>query len=203
VYSKQFAYLAVISYMKNITLVTIVFAFSLQTLNAHLADTTLFAARYAKTNRAHAVVLASWGGLNLIGGTALALSSTGQTRQFNVMNAAWGGINLGIASVMFIGLKKENAKTYSLYDNIQRQAKLEKALLFNTGLDVGYVMGGLAMNYYGQLPNTKNGQRLQGFGKSIMVQGGFLFVQDLVFYLLHANNRKRHQGGWQVLINGR
>ena len=189
--------------MKNIALITIAFAFSLQTLNAQLVDTTLYAAHYAKTNRAHAVVLGSWGAVNLIGGTAWALSSTGQTRQFNVMNAAWGGINLGIASVMIIGLKKENAKTYSLYDNIQRQAKFEKALLFNTGLDVAYVMGGLAMNYYGQLPNAKNGARLQGFGNSIMVQGGFLFAQDLVFYLLHTNNRKRHQGGWQVLINGR
>ncbi|UPT67048.1 MAG: hypothetical protein M0D57_22000 [Sphingobacteriales bacterium JAD_PAG50586_3] len=189
--------------MKNMALITILFACSLQTLNAQLADTSLYATRYAKTNRAHAIVLGSWGAVNLLGGTAWALGSTGQTRQFNVMNAAWGGINLGIASLMFIGLKKENAKTYSLYDNIQRQAQLEKVLLFNTGLDVGYVMGGLAMNYYGQLPDAKNGQRLQGFGKSIMVQGGFLFVQDLVFYLLHANNRKKHQGGWQVQINGR
>lgn len=189
--------------MKNIALITLILAFSIQTLNAQLADTTLYTKRYIKTNRAHAIVLGSWGAVNLLGGTAWALNSTGQTRQFNIMNAAWGGINLGIASVMYIGLKKENSKTYPLYDNIQRQANLEKALLFNTGLDAAYIMGGLAMNYYGQLPGAKNGERMQGFGKSIMVQGGFLLVQDLVFYLLHANNRKKHEGRWQVLINGR
>jgi len=56
-----------------------------------------------------------------------------------------------------------------------------KILLLNAGLDVGYVLGGLYLTE--RAKNLSKGQNmLKGYGQSIMLQGAFLFVFDLVLY---------------------
>ena len=65
-------------------------------------------------------------------------------------------------------------------------------MLFNAGLDVGYVFGGLYLNERGQrLVN----EQTQGFGKSLVLQGSFLLVFDVVQYCLHHANGK-NLNGW-------
>lgn len=55
--------------------------------------------------------------------------------------------------------------------------------MFNAGLDVGYVLGGLYLTERAKSA-AKNPERLRGFGQSIVLQGGFLFVFDLAMYLI-------------------
>jgi hypothetical protein len=59
---------------------------------------------------------------------------------------------------------------------------LDKILLFNAGLDVGYMATGAWIWERGL---RKGSERLEGYGKSLLVQGGFLLAFDLVLYLLH------------------
>jgi hypothetical protein len=64
------------------------------------------------------------------------------------------------------------------------QQKLQRIFLLNAGLDVGYIMAGAWMHERaGNV--TKNSDRLRGFGRSIALQGAFLFVFDLGAYFYH------------------
>ena len=69
---------------------------------------------------------------------------------------------------------------------------MEKILLFNAGLDVAYVMGGLYLNERGKnATDTQKRDQLRGFGKAVVLQGGFLLVFDTVMYLVHHQHLNR------------
>jgi hypothetical protein len=78
--------------------------------------------------------------------------------------------------------------SFDLAASISEQAKMEKLLLFNAGLDIGYMAAGLWM-----MERSKNIQKnpelWEGFGKSVILQGAFLFVFDLaLFTILNTNS---------------
>ena len=79
----------------------------------------------------------------------------------------------------------------------EEQYKIQKILLFNAGLDIGYMLGGAYL--IERSKNTANNpERLRGFGKSIILQGGFLFAYDLITYFtLAADNDQL-----QLLLSG-
>ncbi|MFN9666429.1 MAG: DUF6992 family protein, partial [Bacteroidota bacterium] len=87
---------------------------------------------------------------------------------------------------------------------IQEQRALEKLLLLNTGLDVAYISTGLYLRERGLRLNS---DRNKGFGNSLILQGSFLLVLDLVQYFTHQKNGKVLQDQvnklqWNVGING-
>ena len=91
---------------------------------------------------------------------------------------AWGMIDLLIAIFGSISAKRRKARFTS--DELTASAlnegtKLKRILLINTGLDVLYVAGGIALIM--TLGATHIGW--QGHGWGIIVQGGFLFFFDL------------------------
>lgn len=124
------------------------------------------------------LVLGSWALGNIAIGTYSRSQSMGQTKYFHEMNAAWNLINLSIASIGYFSNIEPNIGM-SLSELISEQNKLDKILLFNAGLDVAYVTTGLFLNQRGI---NKDSDRLKGYGKSLMLQGLFLFVFDLGFY---------------------
>ena len=105
------------------------------------------------------------------------------------MNGLWNLVNLGIAGAGYLSLAKEDPSALTLSQSVLEQQKIEKLLLFNTGLDVAYMLGGLYMMERSKNV-TKNADRLKGFGKSVVLQGGFLFAFDLIFYLTMNNHGK-------------
>ena len=91
---------------------------------------------------------------------------------------AWGVIDLLIAIIGAAAMKRRKARLTSdeLADSTPKEsAKLKRILLINTGLDVLYVAGGIALIL--TLGATDIGW--QGHGWGIIVQGGFLFFFDL------------------------
>jgi hypothetical protein len=60
----------------------------------------------------------------------------------------------------------------------------EKILLFNAGLDVGYMALGAFLWERGL---RKDSDRLTGYGQSLILQGGFLFTFDLVLYFMNRS----------------
>lgn len=99
------------------------------------------------------------------------------------MNAGWNFVNLGIAGFALYGISQMDASALSYSESLGELQNLDKILLFNAGLDVGYMAAGAWLWERGI---RKESQRLEGYGKSLILQGGFLFMFDLVLYMIHA-----------------
>jgi hypothetical protein len=74
--------------------------------------------------------------------------------------------------------------------SILTQHKTEKIFLINTGLDVAYISAGLLLRSNAKINLSKRDQ-FNGFGNSLLMQGGFLFLFDLTAYLIHNQHAKK------------
>ena len=130
-------------------------------------------------------VLGTWAIGNIAAGAALQGRSTGDTKYFHQMNAYWNVVNLGLAGLSFYTIARTDPAAFGLTESIGEHYKIQKILLFNAGLDVGYMLGGAYLLERAKRPDETNPARLRGFGKSIVLQGAFLFLFDLgaYFYL--------------------
>lgn len=114
-----------------------------------------------------------------------------ETHYFHRMNVYWNVVNLAIAGAGLIGSRKATPDE-TLSEAIKRHESMKRTLLLNTGLDVAYVVGGAYLIERGRnRPDDRN--RLTGFGKSVIVQGGFLLVFDVVNYALFARRGNKQQ----------
>jgi len=138
--------------------------------------------------RNYMTALGAWGLLNVVQGSISATNTVGPEHYFHQMSAYFNTINVGIAAAGFLGIKKQLLKTNTLDSEMKAQQKIQKILLINSALDVGYFATGLLMRKSGI--NNKNA-KIQGYGGSIMLQGAFLLAYDLLQYGAHHKNSKR------------
>ncbi|HJV20316.1 MAG TPA: hypothetical protein VJ552_10600 [Sediminibacterium sp.] len=138
-------------------------------------------------HKTNLTILAAWAGVNIIQGSISANNAQGRDRHFFNMNAYWNLINMGIATYGLIKIKKGLARKYSYSQNLLEQQKLEKILLLNSGLDLAYIATGLYLKERGARLNR---EQPAGFGNSLILQGAFLLVFDLVQYGNHRRNGK-------------
>lgn len=134
---------------------------------------------------------------NIAIGAVAAGQTQGETRAFHQMNVYWNLVNLGIAGAAAFSQRKQSGAGETLAQAVRQHENMKQVLLVNTGLDVSYVMGGLYLRQRG-MASERNGladkaARQQGYGTSIMVQGGFLFAFDLVNYLLFKRRGDRQE----------
>lgn len=126
------------------------------------------------------LILLGWGGVNVLGGSALALGSS-EYRDFGLMTAGWGLVNAAIAGFALAG-----AETYTLgasFESVMRdELFFNRILAINSGLNAGYIATGFTMNYLG------NSSRVRQFGSAVMVQGAFLMAFD-AWLLLNSTSR--------------
>lgn len=138
--------------------------------------------------RNYMTALGAWGLLNVVQGSISATNTVGPEHYFHQMSAYFNAVNVGIAAVGFLGIKKQLLKTNTLTSEIQVQRQIQKILLINSALDVGYFATGLILRNAG----IKNlNPKTQGYGGSIMLQGAFLLVYDLLQYGAHHKNGKK------------
>ena len=93
-------------------------------------------------------------------------------------------------------------KNIPLPGNLLAQHQIEKILLLNTGLDLAYLATGLYLKERGQ---RLNNDRNKGYGNSLLLQGAFLLVFDLIQYGQHRKNTKwleQRQGKLQLGLGG-
>jgi hypothetical protein len=143
-----------------------------------------------ETNRKAMIVLGTWAAGNIATGAVLMGKKTGEDKYFHQMNLGWGAVNLGIATVGYLASMKADPAGFDTYSTVHEHFKMQKILLFNAGLDLGYMAGGFYLMERSK--NTSNNpERLKGFGKSIVLQGAFLFAFDLTTYFFHAKNNEK------------
>lgn len=129
------------------------------------------------------LVLGGWAVTNIGLGAALRGQHSGSEKYFHNMNIYWNVVNLGIAGLGYYTALRETPEAYTAFTTAARHYSFQKVLLFNAGLDVGYLLGGLYLTERAKRGGERADQ-LKGFGKSVILQGGFLFAFDLVNYFI-------------------
>jgi hypothetical protein len=120
-----------------------------------------------------------WATLNVVLSLITQAYTTGILQHFFRMNIFWNIVNLGLAVYGLVNQPTIN--DLSFLATVNAQFSLEKILLFNGGLDIGYIMLGFLI-LQKSLSTTSKAQLLKGYGYSIIIQGSWLFVFDLSFY---------------------
>ncbi|MFO7670101.1 MAG: hypothetical protein R6W31_10620 [Bacteroidales bacterium] len=136
-------------------------------------------------------------GMGVLGGWALANmslgaygwnQSEGQESYFHQMNLFWNTVNLTIAGFALYGNLSSDYRLLPGEELLEMQLKTQRIFLINGALDVGYVATGFLLKYLAP-KYPKNELRLQGYGNSVILQGSFLFIFDLVMYGLLRSHR--------------
>lgn len=116
---------------------------------------------------------------------------------FHTMNLSWGLVNGGIAAFVYFHTKKRTAQPKTLLRRLNLQRHVEKAFLFNVGLDLAFVTTAVALYQWAFLIDTAYPELWKGFGTSVRTQAAYLLIQDSVFYRLHQKNRERTEPDWK------
>ena len=144
-------------------------------------DTLSFYQQTQKVNNRGMMVLGSWAIANMTVGAFGMKSNTGEDKYFHQMNLLWNTVNASIASYALISGLTEDVLAYSQNELFAKHEGLEKILLINAGLDALYIGAGAWMVKHSQSV-TKRQALWKGYGRSVMLQGGFLLVFDLILY---------------------
>jgi hypothetical protein len=160
---------------------TIVLTDSLQSVS--IPDSVAF--RRNMLNKTNMTILLAWSGANLVQGSISAGNLEGSPHYFHQMNAYFNIVNLAIAGYGLYEVRKQMNKKLSLYQNLRQQQKIESLLLLNSGLDLSYITTGLYLRERG---TNKLNDQTKGYGGSLMLQGSFLLVFDIIQYLQHRQN---------------
>jgi hypothetical protein len=124
-----------------------------------------------------------WSIISIFGALILQIPRSRFTSGMGIQFSAWGLIDAIIAVFGDRSAKQRAARLPDplAKDIVDRESqKLYKILLVNTGLDIGYMLGGSALS----LTKGKADPGWRGHGIGIIIQGAFLFIFDLVHMLL-------------------
>lgn len=159
-----------------------------------------FLRKSRQTNINGMYVLGSWAIANIaIGGVGMSRTE-GQTRHFHQMNLAWNAVNLGIAGIAMWNFAQHDISAMPFPELANDHLRTKRLYLINAGLDVLYVAAGAYMWHRSQQTGAKRPQMLEGFGKAVVLQGGFLLVFDAAMYLLQQRNEKMFPGVISAVI---
>ena len=158
----------------SIFLLLLLGTLSLPAMAQDSAALEVFNATRLEYNRQGMWILGSWAVLNLLVGTIRGIQTRGQVQAFHQMNAYWNLVNLGIAGYGYWQASQVSL-VVNFWEVLTAQQQIEKVLLFNAALDLGYMAVGFFLIEKG-LRSEK--ERWIGFGKSILLQGAFLLLFD-------------------------
>jgi hypothetical protein len=154
--------------------------------NAQSTDDLLnFNEQRLNYNQKGMLILGSWALSNMALSSVKLQSANPEVKAYHQMNLAWNAVNLAIAGFGYYGSISASADL-SLTESIIEQNKISKILLFNSALDLGYMVGGAYLMERSK--NSDQKSRLNGFGKAVIVNGAFLLVFDSIMYYMHASN---------------
>ncbi len=141
------------------------------------------------------VGLGAWSVANIGVGTYGWATTENEAKYFHQMNVLWGGVNLALALPGYLNARKADPSTYSFAETWRLQSRTEKIFLFNTALDLFYVTGGFYLKQRA-LTDVENYHRYRGWGNSLVMQGGFLFLFDMAAVIVHNRHRKNKLDGF-------
>ncbi len=135
-------------------------------------------------------VLFGWSLVNIGTGTAGYFALDGPRRHFHGMNAMWNVVNAAIAGFGYVGARREDPAEGGAMRALDEAHRTEKVLLFNAGLNIGYIATGAFLWERGRRTDS---DQLRGFGPSVAVQGLFLLGFDTAMYWLSSRHRQEFE----------
>ncbi len=138
------------------------------------------------------LVLGGWSVANIATSAVATNTSNRQHKYFHQMNIIWNSTNLLIAGLGYWGASKEKTEGLTLTSVLKHQNSKEKTFLFNAGLDVAYITGGMYLTERSR--RNIEPAKLKGYGNAVILQGGFLLLFDVIMYSLHHQHGKRLAG---------
>ncbi|MDA9817300.1 hypothetical protein N9C19_00855 [bacterium] len=77
----------------------------------------------------------------------------------------------------------------SFFETLNQQRKTETVFLINAGLDLAYISSGFILKNRQTQDPTEQAKN-NGFGNSIILQGGFLLIFDWLAFSIHRRHLK-------------
>ncbi|MES2328596.1 MAG: hypothetical protein V4539_03270 [Bacteroidota bacterium] len=182
--------------MKQLFCVLLVFSAVSASAQSSVQDS--IAVSSASLNKKNMYILGAWAGANILQGTISASNTKGTEHYFHQMNAYWNIANIAIAGMGLLSIRKQLTGPHSFERNMKEQHQLEKIIVFNGGLDLAYLATGLYLRERG---NRLNKDQTTGYGNSLLLQGGFLLIFDIIQYTGHRRNGKlleESMANWQI-----
>ena len=150
-------------------------------------DTTLIHKRFFKSQQVAMGSLGAWSAGNLIVSPLLSNnifkngSSTTSGDYFHQMNFNWNIVNGAIAGLGYWSVCRRKKKLWNFSSLEIEKKNLNTSLAVNMGLDVVYIVSGILLNRVGH-SSSSNAELKIGYGNSLMLQGGFLLIFDILFF---------------------
>ena len=142
---------------------------------------TDFNKRQQHTTKAGMLTLGGWAVGNFIVSGLSLNRSDGSRYYFHQMNLLWNAVNVTLAGIGYYRATQTEVASMSLVKTVKSHHSLRRILLFNAGLDVAYVVGGLYLLEKAKA-EPERGDRWRGYGQSVLLQGAFLLAFDSVLY---------------------
>jgi D-alanyl-lipoteichoic acid acyltransferase DltB (MBOAT superfamily) len=164
--------------LKQAFLLIITLLFTLGVLTAQNGDIEYWNEQRLNLQETGMIVLGSWALANFSFSGYKMTQTNESDYYFHQMNVFWNTVNAGIATAGYLSVV--NAEPgLSQQDLLLEYNNFSKILLLNTGLDLAYIGAGLYLKERSK-NITKHKHRFKGYGNSLILQGGFLFLFDLI-----------------------
>lgn len=139
---------------------------------------------YKSINNTGVYILGGWAASNIIYGGLKVNQTISEQKYFHQMNIMWNTVNLSLAGIGLINSYRKNLPTNET-DFLKTQLKTERVFLINSGLDLVYISTGFILSN-----QIENNPQINGYGKSLILQGTFLLLFDGLMYTFNRRNRK-------------
>jgi len=159
-----------------------------------------FDERFVIILKKHIAVLGWWCFLNIITGIVGLIFSGGFWWYFFLMNISWALVNFGVVRWIFDHIFFQRFKAGNIFQRLDVQRHIEKMIFANIGLDVAYIFCGLFFLALSNQTSIPYPELWQGFSYAVMIQGAYLFVQDIFFHQLHFRNFKKSKPFFEDLM---
>lgn len=160
------------------------------TAQTHQDSISQFHLKKMNINKCGMKVLGSWGVGNMIAsGIGIALENDEQRKNFHIMNVGWNAVNVLI--VLPELLKKSHKTPSSDLELMHQQNKVGKIFLFNAGLDLAYITGGVLVRHL-QYSHPSEAAKWRGLGNGLIYNGVFLLLFDSVMYSINTCTDKKY-----------
>jgi hypothetical protein len=131
-------------------------------------------------------LLGGWALCNVAGSGYLYYHSTGSDKYFNQMNVMWNGANTLIVVASLLPKQKNDL---DLTKTLQWQSNTESVYIASAALDLLYSTVGLYLTEKAK-SDIDNRDKWNGWGNSLIYNGGFLFLFDTSMFIVHKHNGK-------------
>lgn len=175
--------------MRTIILFLLTCSFSTASLAQAPTNTELFAFNKSRNQKSAfgLKVLGAWSVANLATSGIMYYNTKGTDHYFHQMNVVFNSVNVLIVAS---GLIPKQKNELSLNKTLKSQGNTESTFIANAALDLFYISTGFYLTERAK-NDFKDHDRFKGWGNSLIMQGGFLFLFDTTMYVVHKRNGKK------------